>query len=75
MRLSPDGHGPSVVALLMQAVDFTLARPPSGTWTCGVRSWYRKAGHDDARRVLLLKQRQRVELCPRPRVCGGTCPT
>ncbi len=27
----PDGHGPSSVALLMQAVDFALARPPSGT--------------------------------------------
>lgn len=28
-----DGHGPSLIALLMQAIDFdfTLARPPSGT--------------------------------------------
>ncbi|MGW0819224.1 oxidoreductase [Streptomyces viridiviolaceus] len=120
-----DGHGPSLVAVLMQAVDFdfTLARPPSGTvdlrgaqvsylhdsdhsWPdvveldgfvygsvkAGERreavgrrdsvahrvawirrspgynpqpyeqlaSWYRKAGHDDdARRVLLAKQRHR----------------
>ncbi|MFE0331897.1 oxidoreductase [Streptomyces sp. NPDC058960] len=124
----PDGHGPSLVAMLMQAVDFdfTLDRPPSGTvdlrgaqvsylhdsdrsWPdvveldgfvygsikvdeAGERrealgrrnsvahrvawirrspgynpqpyeqlaSWYRKAGHDDdARRVLLAKQRHR----------------
>ncbi|GHB75414.1 oxidoreductase [Streptomyces viridiviolaceus] len=123
-----DGHGPSLVAVLMQAVDFdfTLARTPSGTvdlrgaqvshlhdsdrsWPdvveldgfvygsvkvdeAGERreavgrrdsvahrvawirrspgyspqpyeqlaSWYRKAGHDDdARRVLLAKQRHR----------------
>ncbi|GAA2419464.1 hypothetical protein [Streptomyces glaucus] len=122
----PDGHGPSLAALLMQAVDFdfALARQPSGTvdlrgaqvsylydndfsWPdmveldgfvygsikvdeAGERrdavgrrdsvahrvtwirrspgynpqpyeqleSWYRKAGHDDdARRVLLAKQR------------------
>ncbi|MEU9291925.1 oxidoreductase [Streptomyces sp. NPDC048275] len=136
----PDGHGPSLVALLMQAVDFdfTLARPPSGTvdlrgaqvsylhdsehsWPdtvdldgfvygsikvdeAGERqeavgrrdsvahrvawirrgpgynpqpyeqlaSWYRKAGHDDdARRVLLAKQRHRREtLPPAARVWG-----
>ena len=128
-----DGHGPSLVALLMQAVDFdfTLARPPSGTvdlrgaqvsylhdgehsWPdvveldgfvygsikvaeAGERrqavgrrdsvthrvawirhspgynpqpyeqlaSWYRKAGHDDdARRVLLAKQRHRRRTLP-----------
>ncbi|MGW3662525.1 oxidoreductase [Streptomyces sp. NPDC005141] len=130
----PDGHGPSLVALLMQAVDFdfTLARPPSGavdlrgaqvsylhdsahSWPdvveldgflyasikvdeAGERreavgrrdsvahrvawirrgsgynpqpyeqlaSWYRKAGHDDdARRVLLAKQRHRRRTLPR----------
>ncbi|MFD9225553.1 oxidoreductase [Streptomyces sp. NPDC060064] len=135
----PDGHGPSLVALLMQAVDFdfTLARPPSGTvdlrggqvsylhdsehsWpdvveldgfvygsikvdAAGERravgrrdsvarrvawirrgpgynpqpyeqlaSWYRKAGHDDdARRVLLAKQRHRRQtLLPAARVWG-----
>ncbi|WP_405805139.1 oxidoreductase [Streptomyces sp. NBC_00210] len=136
----PDGHGPSLVALLMQAVDFdfTLARPPSGTvdlrgaqvsylhdsdhsWPdvveldgfvygsikvdeAGERreavgrrdsvarrvawirrgpgynpqpyeqlaSWYRKAGHDDdARRVLLAKQRHRRQtLPPAARVWG-----
>ncbi|MCZ0984856.1 hypothetical protein O1M54_02470 [Streptomyces diastatochromogenes] len=124
----PDGHGPSLVALLMRAVDFdfTPARPPSGTvdlrgaqvsylhdsdhsWPDTVEldgfvygsikvaeagerreavarrdsvahrvawirrspgynpqpyeqlaSWYRKAGHDDdARRVLLARQRHR----------------
>jgi hypothetical protein len=124
----PDGAGPALVAVLMQAVDFdlTLARPPSGTmdlrgaevsylhdsehsWpdvveldgfvygsikvaeagerreAVGARdsvarrvawvrrspgyspqpyeqlaSWYRTAGHDDdARRVLLAKQRHR----------------
>lgn len=136
----PDGHGPSLVALLMQAVDFdfTLARPPSGTvdlrgaqvsylhdsdhsWPdvveldgfvygsikvdeAGKRreavgrrdsvarrvawirrgpgynpqpyeqlaSWYRKAGHDDdARRVLLAKQRHRRQtLLPAARVWG-----
>ncbi|MER5465736.1 oxidoreductase [Streptomyces sp. NPDC002668] len=136
----PDGHGPSLVALLMQAVDFdfTLARPPSGTvdlrggqvsylhdsdqsWPdvveldgfvygsikvdeAGERreavgrrdsvarrvawirrgpgynpqpyeqlaSWYRKAGHDDdARRVLLAKQRHRRQtLLPAARVWG-----
>ncbi|MFF3460166.1 oxidoreductase [Streptomyces sp. NPDC002730] len=135
----PDGHGPSLVALLMQAVDFdfTLARPPSGTvdlrggqvsylhdsehswpdvveldgfvygsikvdeagerreavgrrdsvarrvaWIRGpgynpqpyeqLASWYRKAGHDDdARRVLLAKQRHRRQtLLPAARVWG-----
>ncbi|RZB17157.1 oxidoreductase [Streptomyces sp. F001] len=136
----PDGHGPSLVALLMQAVDFdfTLARPPSGTvdlrgaqvsylhdsdhsWpdlveldgfvygsikmdeagerreAVGQRDsvahrvawirrspgynpqpyeqlaiWYRKAGHDDdARRVLLAKQRHRRRtLHPAARVWG-----
>ncbi|MFJ8363740.1 oxidoreductase [Streptomyces sp. NPDC093984] len=136
----PDGHGPSLVAMLMQAVDFdfTLARQPSGTvdlrgaqvshlhdsdhsWPdvveldgfvygsvkvdeAGERreavgrrnsvahrvawirrspgynpqpyeqlaSWYRKAGHDDdARRVLLAKQRHRREtLPPATRVWG-----
>ncbi|GHE09481.1 oxidoreductase [Streptomyces alanosinicus] len=129
----PDGDGPSLVALLMQAVDFdfTLARPPSGpvdlrgaqvsylhdserSWpdvveldgfvygsikvaeagerreAVGLRdsvaqrvawirhspgyspqpyeqlaSWYRKAGHDDdARRVLLAKQRHRRRTLP-----------
>ncbi|MET9992042.1 oxidoreductase [Streptomyces mutabilis] len=129
----PDGPGPSLVALLMQAVDFdfTLARPPSGTvdlrgaqvsylhdsdhsWPDVVEldgfvygsikvdetgerreavgrrdsvarrvawirrgpdynpqpyeqlaSWYRKAGHDDdARRVLLAKQRHRRRTLP-----------
>ncbi|OSC61654.1 oxidoreductase [Streptomyces sp. 4F] len=129
----PDGPGPSLAALLMQAVDFdfTLARPPSGTvdlrgaqvsylhdsdhsWPdvveldgfvygsikvdeAGERreavgrrdsvarrvawirrgpgynpqpyeqlaSWYRKAGHDDdARRVLLAKQRHRRRTLP-----------
>ncbi|MGW2407057.1 oxidoreductase [Streptomyces sp. NPDC001739] len=136
----PGGHGPSLVALLMQAVDFdfTLARPPSGavdlrgaqvsylhdnghSWPdvveldgfvygsikmdeAGERreavgrqdsvarrvawirrspgyspqpyeqlaSWYRKAGHDDdARRVLLAKQRHRRQtLSPAARVWG-----
>ncbi|MET8138299.1 oxidoreductase [Streptomyces sp. NPDC005251] len=136
----PDGRGPSLVALRMQAVDFdfTLARPPSGTvdlrgaqvsylhdrehsWPdvveldgfvygsikvdeAGERreavgrrdsvanrvawlrrspgyspqpyeqlaSWYRKAGHDDdARRVLLAKQRHRRQtLPPAARVWG-----
>ncbi|MEV5534357.1 oxidoreductase [Streptomyces prunicolor] len=130
----PDGHGPSLVALLMQAVDFdfTLARQPSAavdlrgaqvsylhdnehSWPgvveldgfvygsikvdeAGERreavgrrgsvahrlgwirrspgytpqpyeqlaSWYRKAGHDDeARRVLLAKQRHRRHTLPR----------
>ncbi|MGW7547043.1 oxidoreductase [Streptomyces sp. NPDC054770] len=130
----PDGQGPSLVALQMQAVDFdfTLARPPSGTvdlqgaqvsylhdsehsWPDVVEldgfvygsikadeaggrreaarrrnsvphrvawirrcpgynpqpyeqlaSWYRKAGHDDeARRVLLAKQRHRRQTLPR----------
>lgn len=135
-----DGHGPSLVAPLMQAVDFdfTLARSPSGTvdlrgaqvsylhdsersWPdvveldgfvyssikvdeAGERreavgrrdsvahrvawirrspgyspqpyeqlaSWYRKAGHDDdARRVLLAKQRHRRQtLHPAARVWG-----
>ncbi|MFJ9243469.1 oxidoreductase [Streptomyces sp. NPDC101776] len=126
----PEGQGPSLTALLMQAVDFdlTLARPPSGTvdlqgaqvsylhdseqsWpdvvelegfvygsikaderqeTAGRRnsaasrvawirrspgynpqpyeqlaSWYRKAGHDDeARRVLLARQRHRRQTLP-----------
>ncbi|MGX5185855.1 oxidoreductase [Streptomyces avermitilis] len=129
----PDGHGPALVALLMQAVDFdfTLARQPSGavdlrgayvsylhdsdhSWPdvveldgfvygsikvdeAGERreavgrrdsvthrvawirrspgyspqpyeqlaSWYRKAGHDDdARRVLLAKQRHRRQTLP-----------
>ncbi|MEU9919448.1 oxidoreductase [Streptomyces sp. NPDC051001] len=129
----PDGQGPSLVALLMQAVDFdfTLARPPSGTvdlqgaqvsflrdseqswpdvveldgfvygsikvdktgerreavgWRNSVpqrvawirrcpgynpqpyeqlAGWYRKAGHDDeARRVLLAKQRHRRQTLP-----------
>ncbi|WP_030303642.1 hypothetical protein [Streptomyces katrae] len=129
----PDGHGPSLVALLMQAVDFdfTLARQPSAavdlrgaqvsylhdsdcSWPevveldgfvygsikvdeAGERreavgrrdsvarrvawirrspgynpqpyeqlaSWYRKAGHDDdARRVLLAKQRHRRQILP-----------
>ncbi|MFD5002349.1 oxidoreductase [Streptomyces mutabilis] len=129
----PDGPGPSLAALLMQAVDFdfTLARPPSGTvdlrgaqvsylhdsdhsWPDVVEldgfvygsikvdetgerreavgrrdsvarrvawvrrgpgynpqpyeqlaSWYRKAGHDDdARRVLLAKQRHRRRTLP-----------
>ncbi len=137
----PDGAGPALVAMLMQAVDFdlTLARPPSGTvdlrgaqvsylhdsehsWPdvveldgfvygsikkvaeAGERreavgapesvayrvawirrspgyspqpyeqlaSWYRKAGHDDdARRVLLAKQRhRRGTLSPAARVWG-----
>ncbi|MBX7554208.1 oxidoreductase [Streptomyces sp. NPDC004232] len=136
----PDGNGPSLAALLMQAVDFdfTLARPPSGivdlrgaqvsylhdsehSWPdvveldgfvygsikvdeAGERreavgrrdsvahrvawirrspgynpqpyeqlaSWYRKAGHDDdARRVLLAKQRHRRQtLHPAARVWG-----
>lgn len=136
----PVGHGPSLVALLMQAIDFdfTLARPPSGTvdlrgaqvsylhdsghsWPdvveldgfvygslkveeAGERreavgrrdsvarrvawirrspgyspqpyeqlaSWYRKAGHDDdARRVLLARQRHRRQtLPPAARVWG-----
>ncbi|MFD9882580.1 oxidoreductase [Streptomyces alboflavus] len=136
----PDGQGPSLVALLMEAVDFdfTLARPPSGTvdlrgaqvsylhdsdhsWPdvveldgfvygsikvdeAGERreavgrrdsvahrlawirrspgynpqpyeqlaSWYRRAGHDDdARRVLLAKQRhRRGTLHPAARVWG-----
>ncbi|MGW6528921.1 oxidoreductase [Streptomyces venezuelae] len=130
----PDGAGPSLVAMLMQAVDFdfTLARPPSGivdlrgaqvsylhdsdrSWpevveldgfvygsikvdedgerreAVGRRDsvarrvawvrrgpdynpqpyeqlagWYRKAGHDDdARRVLLAKQRHRRRTLPR----------
>ncbi|MGW3569152.1 oxidoreductase [Streptomyces sp. NPDC000941] len=130
---SPDGHGPSLEALRMQAVDFdlTLARRPSGTvdlrgaqvsylhdsehsWPdvveldgfvygsvkgdeAGERreaagqpdsvarrvawirrspgynpqpyeqlaSWYRKGGHDDdARRVLLAKQRHRRQTLP-----------
>ncbi|NUP35817.1 MAG: oxidoreductase [Streptomyces sp.] len=129
----PDGHGPSLDALRMQAVDFdfTLARPPSGTvdlrgaqvsylhdseqsWSDVVEldgfvygavkgdepgerreaagqpdsvarrvawirrspgynpqpyeqlaSWYRKGGHDDdARRVLLAKQRHRRQTLP-----------
>ncbi|MEU4097804.1 oxidoreductase [Streptomyces sp. NPDC026673] len=129
----PDGHGPSLVALLMQAVDFdfTLARSPSGpvdlrgaqvsylhdsahSWPDAVEldgfvygsikvdeagerreavgrrdsvarrvawirrspgyspqpyeqlaSWYRKAGHDDdARRVLLARQRHRRRTLP-----------
>ncbi|MFF3371427.1 oxidoreductase [Streptomyces sp. NPDC002680] len=136
----PDGHGPSLAALLMQAVDFdlTLARPPAGpvdlrgaqvsylhdserSWPdvveldgfvygsikvdeAGERreavgrrgsvarrvawirrspgyspqpyeqlaGWYRKAGHDDdARRVLLAKQRHRRRtLPPAARVWG-----
>ncbi|MFE2034097.1 oxidoreductase [Streptomyces scopuliridis] len=136
----PDGHGPSLSAPLMQAVDFdfTLAEPPSGavdlrgaqvsylhdsehSWpevveldgfvygsikvdeaggrreAVGQRnsvahrvawirrgpgynpqpyeqlaSWYRKAGHDDeARRVLLAKQRHRRQtLPPAARVWG-----
>ncbi|MEV6171569.1 oxidoreductase [Streptomyces sp. NPDC051954] len=129
----PDGNGPSLAALLMQAVDFdfTLARTPSGavdlrgaqvaylhdnehswpevveldgfvygsikadeaggrreavgrqdsvahrvTWIRRspgynpqpyeqLASWYRKAGHDDdARRVLLAKQRHRRQTLP-----------
>ncbi|WP_105974853.1 oxidoreductase [Streptomyces geranii] len=129
----PDGRGPALVAMLMQAVDFdlVLARPPSGavdlrgaqvsylhdgahSWpdvveldgfvygsvkvdeagerreAVGQRdsvahrvawirrspgyspqpyeqlaSWYRKAGHDDdARRVLLAKQRHRRRTLP-----------
>ncbi|MFB6783043.1 MULTISPECIES: oxidoreductase [unclassified Streptomyces] len=131
---SPDGRGPSLVAPLMQAVDFdfTVAHPPSGTvdlrgaqvsylhdsehsWPDVVEldgfvygsikmdeavrqresvthrvawirrspgyspqpyeqlaSWYRKAGHDDdARRVLLAKQRHRRRtLHPLARVWG-----
>ncbi|MEU9015427.1 oxidoreductase [Streptomyces sp. NPDC048479] len=136
----PDGRGPSLVALLIQAVDFdfTLARPPSGTvdlrgaqvsylhdsehsWpdvveldgfvygsikvaeagerreAVGQRasvarrvawirrspgyspqpyeqlaSWYRKAGHDDdARRVLLAKQRHRRRALSRPARAWG----
>ncbi|SEC21003.1 hypothetical protein SAMN04490357_1451 [Streptomyces misionensis] len=136
----PDGHGPSLVALLMQAVDFdfTLAQPPTGivdlrgaqvsylhdnehSWPdvveldgfvygsikmdeAGERreavtrrgsvahrmawirrspgyspqpyeqlaSWYRKVGHDDdARRVLLAKQRHRRQtLHPAARAWG-----
>ncbi|KMS74441.1 oxidoreductase [Streptomyces viridochromogenes] len=136
----PEGHSPSLVALLMQAVDFdfTLARPPSGpvdlrgaqvsylhdsdhSWPdvveldgfvygsikvdeAGARreavgrrdsvarrvawirrgrgyspqpyeqlaSWYRQGGHDDdARRVLLAKQRHRRQtLDPAARVWG-----
>ncbi|WOX17052.1 oxidoreductase [Streptomyces sp. N50] len=136
----PEGHGPSLVALLMQAVDFdfTLAREPSAavdlrgaqvsylhdsdhSWPkvveldgfvygsikvdeAGERreavgrrnsvarrvawirrgpgynpqpyeqlaNWYRKAGHDnDARRVLLAKQRHRRRtLSPAARVWG-----
>ncbi|CAM5572533.1 hypothetical protein SCANM63S_08017 [Streptomyces canarius] len=38
-------------------------------------SWFRKAGHDDARRVLLAKQRHRRRTLPRPRVCGAACST
>lgn len=123
----PNGRGPSLVAPLMQAVDFdfTLARPPSGvvdlrgaqvshlhdsehSWPDVIKldgfvygsikvdeaggrrdsvahrvawirrspsyspqpyeqlaSWYRKAGHDDdARRVLLAKQRHRRQILP-----------
>lgn len=136
----PDGHGPSLVAPRVQAVDFdfTVARPPSGTvdlrgaqvsylhdsshsWpdvveldgfvygsikleetgerreAAGQRDsvahrlawirrspgynpqpyeqlagWYRKAGHDDdARRVLLVKQRdRRSTLHPAARAWG-----
>ncbi|MFJ6785866.1 oxidoreductase [Streptomyces yangpuensis] len=134
LNAPPDGHGPSLVAPLMQAVDFkfTLARQPSGavdlrgaqvstlhdsdhSWPAVVEldgfvygsvkmdepgerraavgqqdsvarrvmwirrssgynpqpyeqlaSWYRKAGHDDdARRVLLAKQRHRRRTLPR----------
>ncbi|MER7794484.1 oxidoreductase [Streptomyces sp. NPDC097640] len=123
----PDGHGPSLVALRMQAVDvdLTLARPPSAavdlrgaqvsylhdgehSWPDAVEldgfvygsvtmdesagqrdsvahrvawlrrgpgyhpqpyeqlaSWYRKGGHDDdARRVLLARQRHRRRTLP-----------
>ncbi|MER5185157.1 oxidoreductase [Streptomyces sp. NPDC002896] len=136
----PDGRGPSLVALMMQAVDFdlTLARPPSGTvdlrgaqvsylhesmqsWpdvveldgfvygsikvqedgerreAVGQRdsvarrlawvrrspgyspqpyeqlaSWYRMIGHDDdARRVLLAKQRHRRLTLPLPARAWG----
>ncbi|MET7719074.1 hypothetical protein [Streptomyces sp. NPDC005407] len=88
-RRASDGRRWDVGVPWLAGRGYGAARATARSRTSKLASWYRRAGHDDdARRVLLAKQRHRRRICrrnwplallqgpgPYPTVTSSRCPT